>query len=198
MNKIYLYFKNKILLNTDLFSFEAIPSKCKQLKELNLIDYEYKIKNESTHDFFELFSNYTIRPINSTQDIQNLLYHIDGKCDLFKSIVFQCFPLYACIKIKDKNIVPFYNFEELLIIDTLSAVDGIINLPKLNDKLFTALFLLSLYQRPGKYIEYKNFIFKWHIKNKGIPLPEIEFDSTFRSFNEMFTFFIQWVDFFYN
>lgn len=210
--KRYFSFNQRLILNTNLISLENIEKKCIELKEKNLIDFfeftdlETIKKNKlNDNDFISFCSNYQIsvsayKDFVDKGDLGLFIKKVvcNPKVNIFKSLLFKKFPLYACATIRDEKLISSYsNLEEILILRGLQDLKGIAPLPN-DDLFFLSLLLTSLYIFDEDY-EYKNYLRKWFI-SKELPLLEFKLKENYNpnNFKELFLFFIQWIKFFFN
>lgn len=209
----FFNFKQRLLLNSNQIDMSGINLKISRLDDY--FDYDFKleatlnswnnpnsslIKSDSLDsDFVGFCSNYKITNIkyNNNNKLIDLLNNI-YLYDVFKTIVFLSYPLYSCIKLKENSYL-FNRIEEYLIAECLEEIADVFHLPELTNVQLTALFLMSLCLSPDRHTDYKNFIRSWHI-HKGIPIPYFIISVPYEKEDavQMFTFFVFWVEFFYN
>jgi hypothetical protein len=144
-------------------------------------------------DMFARLSNVKISSLvhaNFVNELRSIGLNYD-KYDkvLFKSCLFQLFPIYRCFGMAREDLfrqrevklthfdelqhieLPNSLVEEVMLVRALENFDSFECVPLAADKFWTC-FVFSLYTNISQDYAYKYFINKWHLE-KGIPMPDL-------------------------
>jgi len=212
LNQSFFNFKQRLVLNSNKLDMSPVGLNISKIDKY----FHYAFKIEPTKnvwnnpncsliktksldlDFVNFNCNFKITRAKFNSNPLICIFDETKNYDIFKTIVFFCYPLYSCIQLKENHFI-YKRIEEYFIAECLKDISNIFHLPEMSNINLTALFLMSLCLDLDNHYEYKNFIRSWHIQ-KGIPIPYFLITQPLHQDDalKLYTFFVLWVEFFYN